>query len=105
MFRKKEVKWLKTAQYATKPISIKDLSKTDDKQTIANFLRNKIGAMELNGIVTPDNSLYIPISYIEGLIDESINKKGFTDICDLIDKTNLPGEILEVIMLRELQEI
>ncbi|MHA1972258.1 MAG: hypothetical protein ACTSW1_04655 [Candidatus Hodarchaeales archaeon] len=105
MFRKKEEKWLKTAQYATKPVSIKNLSKTEHKQVVANFLRHKIGTMELNGIVTPDNTLYIPISYIEGLIAESIREKGFTDICDLIDKTNLPGEILEIIMLRELQEI
>ncbi len=104
MFRKKEDKWLDFAQKLTEPVSLQSFDSSEDLQKIALFIRKSISEKVLNGILTPDDDFYIPLSYINELIEHNLTQKGNVDICDLIDATNLPGEILEIVMFQSLQK-
>jgi len=104
MFRKKEDKWLEFAQKLTEPVSLKSFDSSEDLQKLALFIRKNISEKVLNGILTPDDDTYIPLSYINELIENNLTQKGNVDICDLIDATNLPGEILEIVMFQSLQK-
>ncbi len=104
MLKRKLKSWLKLASASNEPLTLHDFSEANI-EILADFLRHKIGSKELNGIVTPDNSFYIPMKYIDALITSSLESNGTIDICDLIDATNLPGEILESVIRRKVSQI
>ena len=105
MFRSREKQWLKQAQTADKPLQLDELVSEDKYDIVASFLRAKIGSKELNGLVSPDNRIFFPASYFSSLIHQQISTKGLVDICDLIDETGLPGELLEYQIFLNVQNI
>ncbi len=105
MFKRKQNHWFSQAQKAEFPISLNEMKPIEDKQEIASFLRQKIGSRELTGVVTPDDETFIPMKFIQQLISRYLKMKGVIDICDLIDETNLPGEILEHLIQQNIRDI
>ncbi|MFX0205481.1 MAG: hypothetical protein ACFFDT_05805, partial [Candidatus Hodarchaeota archaeon] len=94
MFGRKRQKWLSKAQMAQTPIKLREMAPKENISDVASFLRTKIGAKELNGFVSFDDGKYIPTIFIQQYINREL-AKGYVDICDIIDRTNLPGELLE----------
>ena len=94
MFGRKRQKWLNEAQIAQTPIKLRELAPKENPSDVASFLRLKIGSKELNGFVSFDDNEFIPTIFIQQYISREL-AKGYVDICDVIDRTNLPGELLE----------
>lgn len=95
MFGRKRQQWLTKAQRANNPLSFGEMAPKEEPGIIAAFFRQKISSMELDGFVSFDNEAYIPTKFIQQLVTDELAKKGSIDICDVIDSTNLPGELLE----------
>ncbi|MFX1286202.1 MAG: DC1 domain-containing protein [Promethearchaeota archaeon] len=95
MFGRKRHQWLTKAQMANTPLKFREMAPKENPSVIAAFLRTKIGSNELNGFVSFDDEKFIPINFLHQLISRELATKGFIDICNLIDTTNLPGELLE----------
>ncbi|MHA2327901.1 MAG: hypothetical protein ACXACR_05220 [Candidatus Hodarchaeales archaeon] len=95
MFGRKKQRWLAEARITDTPLPLRKLASPEETSIIASFFREKIGLRELNGIVSPDDEAFIPSVFIERYISQELSTRGILDICDLIDATNLPGEILE----------
>lgn len=94
MFGRKRQKWLSEAQMAKTPIKLREMAPKENISDIASFLRTKIGSKELDGFVSFDDGKYIPTIFLQQDINREL-AKGYVDICDIIDRTNLPGELLE----------
>jgi hypothetical protein len=94
MFGRKRRKWFSEAQMAQTPIKLREMAPKENISDVASFLRTKIGSKELNGFVSFDDRQYIPTIFIQQYINRELTK-GVVDICDVIDRTNLPGELLE----------
>ena len=94
MFGRKRQKWLSEAQMTQTPIKLREMAPKENLSDVASFLRTKIGSKELNGFVSFDDRQYIPTIFIQQYINREL-AKGCVDICDIIDRTNLPGELLE----------
>jgi hypothetical protein len=77
----------------------------ENPSVIAEFLRTKIGTKELNGFVSFDDEKFIPTKFIQQMISRELAIKGFVDICDFIDTTSLPGELLEQQIIQNVREI
>jgi hypothetical protein len=105
MFSRRKRQWFLEAQKAEHPIQIHDLAPTENENIVASFLREKIDNSDLNGEISPDNKTFIPNKFIEQLIVQQLRTEGRVDICHLIDKTNLPGEILERKILDNVKNI
>ncbi|MFX1504577.1 MAG: hypothetical protein ACFFDC_00540 [Promethearchaeota archaeon] len=82
------------AQMAKTPIKLREMAPKENISDIASFLRTKIGSKELDGFVSFDDGKYIPTIFLQQDINREL-AKGYVDICDIIDRTNLPGELLE----------
>jgi len=95
MFKKKTRLWLSQAQNAKFPILLKEMTPQDETRIIAAFLRKKIGLKDLNGIVSPDDKSFTPTLYFSQIISNKLDSIGAVDVCDLIEATNLPGDIIE----------
>ncbi|MFX0210883.1 MAG: hypothetical protein ACFFDT_33195, partial [Candidatus Hodarchaeota archaeon] len=95
MFGRKRQQWFTKAQLANTPIKFREMAPKENPSVIAAFLRTKIGSNELNGFVSFDDKKFIPKKFLYQLISRELATKGFIDICDVIDTTNLPGELLE----------
>ncbi|MHA2203249.1 MAG: hypothetical protein ACW991_06130, partial [Candidatus Hodarchaeales archaeon] len=94
MFGRKRQKWLKKSQMAQSPIKLREMAPKENPSDVASFLRTKIGSKELNGFVSFDDKKFIPTIFLQQYITRELTK-GYVDICDVIDNTNLPGELLE----------
>lgn len=94
MFGRKRHKWLTEAQMAQIPIKLREMAPKENPSDVASFLRTKIGSKELNGFVSFDDKKFIPTIFLQQYIARELTK-GYVDICDVIDNTNLPGELLE----------
>ncbi|MFX0173673.1 MAG: hypothetical protein ACFE9L_17425 [Candidatus Hodarchaeota archaeon] len=105
MFKRKENQWLLKAQSTEFPLSLQDFRPSEYPKVIASFLRKKIGSKELDGFVSPDDQFYIPNRFVLQSISRQLKINGVVDICDLIDETNLPGEVLEHQVLQSVQHI
>jgi hypothetical protein len=105
LFKRKENQWLLRAQSTEYPLLLQDFRPTERPGVIASFLRKKIGLKELDGYVSPDDQTYIPNKFIQQVISRKLKTKGIVDICDLIDETNLPGEVLEHKVLLNVQDL
>ncbi|UCG03624.1 MAG: hypothetical protein JSW11_06480 [Candidatus Heimdallarchaeota archaeon] len=97
MFGRKRQKWLTEAQMAQTPIKLREMAPKENPSEVASFLRKKIGSKELNGFVSFDDKEFIPLIFIQQYITRKL-AKGYVDICDVIDRTNLPGELLETLI-------
>ncbi|MFX1514806.1 MAG: hypothetical protein ACFFC6_00715 [Promethearchaeota archaeon] len=82
------------AQMAQTPIKLQEIAPKENLSDVAEFLRLKIGSKELNGFVSFDDEEFIPTVFIQQYINRELTK-GYVDICDMIDRTNLPGKLLE----------
>jgi len=105
LFKRKQKQWFSQAQRAEFPFSLHEMKPPEDSKEIASFLRNKISSRELTGVVTPDDEMYIPMKFIQQLISRFLKTRGLIDICDLIDETNLPGEILEHLIQQNIRGV
>lgn len=104
MFGRKRKKWLTEAHLAQSPIKLSEMAPKENPSDVASFLRTKIGSKELNGFVSFDDEKFIPIIFIQQYITRKL-AKGYVDICDIIDRTNLPGELLETQISMNVQRI
>jgi hypothetical protein len=104
MFGRKRKKWLTEAQMAQSPIKLREMAPKENPSDVATFLRTKIGSKELNGFVSFDDKKYIPTLFLQQYITREL-AKGYVDICDVIDRTNLPGELLETQISMNVQSI
>ncbi len=95
MFGRKRQKWFTEAQMAHTLLKFREMAPRENPSVIAAFLREKIGSNELNGFVSFDDEKFIPKKFLHQWISRELATKGFIDICDVIDTTNLPGELLE----------
>ncbi|MFX0085292.1 MAG: hypothetical protein ACFFAU_06435 [Candidatus Hodarchaeota archaeon] len=105
MFKRKTSQWLLQAQNTKHPLLLRDMTPQDNNNIIASFLRKKIGSKELNGIVSPDDEIFTPEIFFRQNISKKLESIGVIDICDLIDATKLPGDILEYQLKKYLQEV
>ncbi|MFX0122901.1 MAG: hypothetical protein ACFFAE_04630 [Candidatus Hodarchaeota archaeon] len=104
MFGRKRQKWLTQAQMAQSPIKLHEMAPKENISDVASFLRTKIGSKELNGFVSFDDKIFIPTAFLQQYIAREL-AKGYIDICDVIDRTNLPGELLETQISMNVQSI
>ncbi|UCG90139.1 MAG: DC1 domain-containing protein [Candidatus Heimdallarchaeota archaeon] len=95
MFGRKRQTWFTKAQMTNTPLKFREMAPKENPSVIAAFLRKKIGLNELNGFVSFDDEKFIPTRFLHQLISRELATKGFIDVCDIIDTTNLPGELLE----------
>lgn len=102
-FKNKAKRWLSKAQASDSPLSLPN----EGRGAIATFLREKIEADEVYGIVSPDDTIFFPDKYIERSMANQLQTEGFIDICTLIDQTQgkLPGRILELKILAHVQGV
>lgn len=105
MFGRKNQQWLMKAQTAEQPLPLREMTPRGSSDEIATFLRSKIGTQEIYGFVSVDDELFIPTRFLQRFISRELATKGFIDICDLIDVTNLPGKLLERQVVLNVQEV
>ncbi|UCE13108.1 MAG: hypothetical protein JSV04_13075 [Candidatus Heimdallarchaeota archaeon] len=105
MFGRKNQQWLVKAQAAEQPLPLREMTPRGRSDEIATFLRSKIGTKEIYGFVSVDDELFIPTRFLQRLISRELATKGFVDICDLIDITNLPGKLLERQIVLNVQDV
>jgi hypothetical protein len=105
MFKRKTSQWLLQARNTRHPLLLREMTPQDNNSIIAAFLRKKIGSKELNGVVSPDDEIFTPAIYFNQIISQKLESIGVIDICDLIDATNLPGDIIEHQMKTYLQDV
>ncbi len=105
MFKRKTTQWVLQGQKASQPILLRELTPQDDIHVIAAFLRKKIGSKELDGIISPDDEIFTPSIYFKQLISRKLESVGVIDICDLIDATSLPGNLIENQILNSIQNV
>ncbi len=105
MFGRKRQHWFTKAQIADFPLSFREMAPKENPSVIAEFLRTKIGVKELNGFVSFDDATFIPTKFLQQLISRELTTNGFVDICDVIDATSLPGELLEKQIIMNVREI
>lgn len=105
MFKRKKAQWVLQGQKTSQPILLGEMTPQDDIHVIAAFLRQKIGSKELDGIISPDDEIFTPSIYFKQIISQKLESVGVIDICDLIDTTSLPGNIIENQILKSIQNI
>ncbi|MHA2304639.1 MAG: hypothetical protein ACXACU_04535 [Candidatus Hodarchaeales archaeon] len=105
MFKRKTTQWLLQGQNASQPLLLREMTPQDDIHVIAAFLRKKIGSKDLRGIIDPEDEIFTPSIYFSQIISRKLESLGVIDICDLIDATSLPGNLIEHQLTKNLQNI
>lgn len=104
MLRRKRGKWFEAVSLAQSPIHFEEFSSQGEVPSVASFISEKIRTKELDGFLTPDSLSYVPRMYVTEKIKGKLQMNGVVDICELIDLTELSGNVLEEIILSFVQK-
>ena len=103
MLRRKKSKWFETVSSAQSPIRFDKFSTQPERNSLISFLHEKIILKELEGYISHDQQKFIPKMYIFRKVMQLFNNSGIVDICEIIDRTGLSGEVIEPIILEAMQ--
>ncbi|MHA1940340.1 MAG: hypothetical protein ACW97P_01285 [Candidatus Hodarchaeales archaeon] len=105
MLKRKNKKWFEVISTAIVPLNLDSVPSVSDQRKLIRFIEKKIDAQQLNGYIAPEKGRYIPSIFIQSEIQKYLRVDGIIDICNLIDSTDLPGNVLEEIIYNSVQDI
>ena len=93
MFMRKKNRWILKAKSSSMPISMDSIDDQVSSHEIMDVLRESASIGELKGFISSEMESFIPLAYLHNQIKQDLSK-GHIDIVNIIDKVQLPGQII-----------